>query len=211
MSRDRPDRGNVRTFKRGPGRNASPKPDFGNSLGPRAGGTPIRTNIKEGLDTSRIIETITPPARLSASEHIPMENTRYVASYNWVEGKEPTIFVPGTSILTDIAHLDGRTNTIGLNAGSLGVWTGRGLPFSLQDKGYNFLDQNGARLSQYPMLPDFAAADAIYDKEAPVDWPAVDVITNRGGWSMQAPAPVQPVQRPEGARLSDRWARRPSF
>jgi len=31
------------------------------------------------------------------------------------------------------------------------------------------------------MLPLFAAADAIHDKEAPVDWPAVDVITNRNG------------------------------
>lgn len=95
MSRSQPDRGNVRTFIRGPGRdNASPKPDFGNSLGTRGGGTPTRTNIKESLDTSRIIETITPPARLSAPEHIPIKNTRYVASYNWVEGEEPTIVVP---------------------------------------------------------------------------------------------------------------------
>jgi len=61
------------------------------------------------------------------------------------------------------------------------VWTGRDLPFVLQDKGYHFLDQGGTRMSQYPMLPLFAATDAIHDKEAPVDWPAVDVITNRNG------------------------------
>ena len=44
----------------------------------------------------------------------------------------------------------------------------------LQDKGYH-------THSQYPMLPLFAAAGAIHDKGAPVDWPAVDVITNRNG------------------------------
>jgi hypothetical protein len=110
MSRDPPDRGNVRTSIRSPGRgNATPKPDFGNCPGARGGGTPTRANIKDGLDASRIIETITPPARLSAPEHIPIENTRYVASYNWVEGDEPTIVVPGTSVPPEIARSDGRT------------------------------------------------------------------------------------------------------
>ena len=38
-------------------------------------------------------------------------------------------------------------------------------------------------MSDYPMLPLFAAADAIHDKKEapPVDWPAVDVITDRNG------------------------------
>ena len=40
---------------------------------------------------SGMIETIPPPARLSAPEHIPIKNTRYVASYNWVESEEPTV------------------------------------------------------------------------------------------------------------------------
>ena len=31
------------------------------------------------------------------------------------------------------------------------------------------------------MLPLFCATDAIHDKKAPVDWPAVDVITDRNG------------------------------
>jgi hypothetical protein len=74
---------------------------------------PEIVNFKEGLDTSRIIETIFPPAHLSAPEHIPIENTRYVASYNWVEGEEPTIVVPGTSVLPGITHLDGREHAIG--------------------------------------------------------------------------------------------------
>jgi hypothetical protein len=99
---------------------ADPRPDFGNRYyvrgggggnnsrgrGTRGGGPFTRStsdnfppeaeaDIKEGLDTSRIIETIPSPARLSAPEHIPIENTRYVASYNWVAKEEPTIVVPG--------------------------------------------------------------------------------------------------------------------
>jgi hypothetical protein len=38
-------------------------------------------------------------------------------------------------------------------------------------------------MSQYPLFPLFAAADAIYDndKKAPVNWPSVDVVTDRNG------------------------------
>jgi hypothetical protein len=59
-----------------------------------------------------------------------------------------------------------------------------GIPFTLQpDDGTVYVDQNSAQLSQYPMLPLFAAADAIHGQEAasPVDWPTVDVITDRNG------------------------------
>jgi len=171
-------RGTFSPFTRG---NASPRPDFGNRYyvrggggnnprGTRGGGPftrstsgyfPPEADIKEGLDTSKIIETIPSPPRQSAPEHIPIENTRYVASYNWVAKEEPTIVVPGSPAL----------------------WTGQDLPFTLQpDDGSNFVDQNTARMSRYPLLPLFAAADAIHDKKAPpVDWPAVDVVTDRNG------------------------------
>ena len=39
-------------------------------------------------------------------------------------------------------------------------------------------------MAEYPMLPLFAAADEIHEAaatEAPVDWPTVDVITDRSG------------------------------
>jgi len=62
------------------------------------------------------------------------------------------------------------------------VWTGQDVPFTLQpDDGSNFVDQNAARMARYPMLPLFVAADAIHDKKAPVDWPTVDIITDRNG------------------------------
>ncbi|KAH9973930.1 hypothetical protein BJV74DRAFT_782643 [Russula compacta] len=151
----RPDLGNIHYFQRG-GRY--------NFRGGRGGGTthnfPPEADLKPGLDTSRIIETITHPGHSSVPEDIPIENVQYVTSYNWVDKEKPTIVVPG----------------------SPAVWTGRDVPFTLEpDDGSNFVDQNKARMSDYPMLPLFASADAIHGKEAPVDWPAVDVVTDRNG------------------------------
>ena len=58
--------------------------------------------------------------------------------------------------------------------------TGRRVPFTLQpDTDSRLIDRNGARMSQYPMLPLFLAADAIHNnKKAPVDWLSVAVITD---------------------------------
>ncbi|KAH9971999.1 hypothetical protein BGW80DRAFT_1317515 [Lactifluus volemus] len=118
-------------------------------------GLPQGANIKQGLDT--IIETIRAPTRPTA---IPIKNVKYVASYNWVNTENPTIVVPG----------------------SPAQWTVQALPFTLQpDNGTSIIDQNGARSPEHPMLPLFTAADAIHGKEAPVDWPNVDMITDRNG------------------------------
>ncbi|KAF8490623.1 hypothetical protein F5888DRAFT_1097862 [Russula emetica] len=150
--RARPDAGNRYYFRGGRGRGGG-SPATSLSFPPEA-------DIKKGLDTSKIIETIPAPPHPSALEDIPIENVQYVASYNWVDTEQPTLVVPG----------------------SPAVWTGREVPFSLQpDSGAHFVDQNGARMSEYPLLPLFAAADAIHDNKAPVDWPAVDVVTDRNG------------------------------
>ena len=66
--------------------------------------------------------------------------------------------------------------------GSPAIWTGRAVPFTLQpDEVFTYVNQNSPELSQYPMLPLFAAADAIHGQETapPVDWPTVDVVTDR--------------------------------
>ncbi|KAH9175659.1 hypothetical protein EDB89DRAFT_1945916 [Lactarius sanguifluus] len=59
------------------------------------------------------------------------------------------------------------------------------VPFKLQpDHGSVFVDQHSARLSKYPMLPLFIAADVIHDHQAatgPVDGPTVDVVSDRNG------------------------------
>jgi hypothetical protein len=51
--------------------------------------------MKNGLDTSKVIETILTPPRPSTVEDIPIENVQYVSSYNWVDKEQPTIVVPG--------------------------------------------------------------------------------------------------------------------
>ena len=67
-------------------------------------------DIKRGLNTSKIIDTIPAPPRPSTPEDIPIANVQYVASYNWVDSTaQPTIIVPGTSVfpssrLEDITH-----------------------------------------------------------------------------------------------------------
>ena len=52
-------------------------------------------NIKDGLDTTKVIETMAQPMRPSALEDFPVENVKYVASYNWIDKEKPTIAVPG--------------------------------------------------------------------------------------------------------------------
>ncbi|KAH9960101.1 hypothetical protein BC827DRAFT_1297101 [Russula dissimulans] len=170
---------NFSAFNRGRGGVRPPKPDLGNRYYVRGGtsgsnfrggrgramsnavpNSPQEVDIKEGLDKSKIIETIPQPSREFTLKDLPIENVKYVASYNWVETQKPTIVVPG----------------------SPPVWTGRDLPFTLRpDTGENFIDQNTTRIADYPMLPLFTAADVTHDDKAPVDWPTVDVISDRNG------------------------------
>ena len=182
------DFGNFSSFTRGYGGSRA-RPDYGNRHYVRGGrgrgggstATPLNfppeADIKKGLDTSKVIETIPQPPRPSALEDLPIENVQYVASYNWVDTEQPTIVVPGTSFPFHPERHRSHTR-----AGSPAIWTGRSVPFTLQpDSGSHFVDQNGARMSEYPMLPLFAAADAIHENKEPVDWPAVDVVTDRNG------------------------------
>ncbi|KAH9060202.1 hypothetical protein EDB87DRAFT_1577114 [Lactarius vividus] len=168
-SREQPSRLNFTNTR---GRGNRLRPDYGNrfylfgSRG-RGGGSAARPahnfsselDLKEGLDTTTIIQTIPAPAHPTAPEYFPIDNVKYVASYNWTDAEKPTIVVPG----------------------SPAIWAGRAVPFTLQpDEDYVYFDQKNAHLSQYPMLPLFAAADAIHDQEAaaPVDWPVVDFVTD---------------------------------
>ncbi|KAN0139682.1 hypothetical protein V8E53_002344 [Lactarius tabidus] len=172
-SREQPSR---LSFTNTRGRGGRLRPDHGNrfyfqgSRG-RGGGSaaarfapdgPPEPDLKEGLDATKIIDTILAPARPKAPKDFPIDNVKYVASYNWVDAEKPTMIVPG----------------------SPAIWTERAVPFTLQpDDNFIYVDRNTAQLSQYPLLPLFAAADAIHSQEAtpPVDWPTVDAITDRNG------------------------------
>jgi hypothetical protein len=103
----------ARGFRRG---NGNFRPDAGNRHYVRGGSgfrggarggsgaraTPVgfasEADIKEGLDTSTIIETIPAPPRLTAPKRIPIENVKYISSYNWINTEDPTIIVPGRGV-----------------------------------------------------------------------------------------------------------------
>jgi len=103
--------GNFSSFTRGYGRGRA-RPDHGNRHhfhGDRGRGSgssatypsfpPAEVDIKKGLDTSKVIETVPVPPRPSGVEDLPIENVQYVASYNWVDTEQATIVVPGTCVL----------------------------------------------------------------------------------------------------------------
>lgn len=117
MSNQQPTRG---PFLRGRGGRGGRgfSPDFGNryyvrggpnTRGRRGGGGtathpdyPPEADIKQDLDMTKIIETIAPPTRPTAPATLPIENVKYLASYNWVNTEKTdkqTIVVPGPDIL----------------------------------------------------------------------------------------------------------------
>ena len=84
--RNRPDPGNRHYF------HSSRRREGGSNAGSTF---PTEANIKEGLDTSTTIRTISRTTRPSAPEDFPIENVKYISSYNWIDAEKPTIVVPG--------------------------------------------------------------------------------------------------------------------
>src|SRR6266702_1207530 len=106
-SREQPSRLNFTNTR---GRDGHLRPDYGNRFyfcGSRGrwGGSaarpahnfPLEPDLKEGLDTTKIVETIPTPTRPTAPEDFPIDNVKYIASYNWIDAEKPTIVVPGTT------------------------------------------------------------------------------------------------------------------
>jgi hypothetical protein len=56
--------------------------------------------MKEGLDTTKIVETMSQPTRPTAPEESPIKNVKYVSSYNWIDKEKPTIAVPGATYIS---------------------------------------------------------------------------------------------------------------
>ncbi|EIM83177.1 uncharacterized protein STEHIDRAFT_62871, partial [Stereum hirsutum FP-91666 SS1] len=94
---------------------------------------------------------------------------QYIGSYSWVKASTPTIAVPGTPRR----------------------WVDKPLPITLKaDDVATFVDSNGHRAPSAPLLPLFLAVDATMNTSASasatststqVEWPSIDVITDRNG------------------------------
>ena len=105
-SREQPSRLNFTDTR---GRGGRLKLDYGNRFYFRGRGGvytarpatnfPQESDLKKGLDATKIIHTIPTPAPPDAApEQFPIKNVKYVASYNWVDAEKPTIIVPGASL-----------------------------------------------------------------------------------------------------------------
>ncbi|TFK48829.1 hypothetical protein OE88DRAFT_510839 [Heliocybe sulcata] len=120
-----------------------------------------RRDFHDGLG-SKAIKVLSEPPSGSAVEDVEIANLEYLASYNWVEARTPTIIVPG----------------------SPREWIERPLPFKVErDSGLLFVDQNGFRVPNATLLPLFKAVD-IVDEETgrpAFDWSSVDFVTDRNG------------------------------
>ncbi|EMD39487.1 hypothetical protein CERSUDRAFT_149984 [Gelatoporia subvermispora B] len=119
---------------------------------------PPDRDILEGLGSSPLQELQRPEA--SGYKDIKLKDFQYIGSYNWTNSNAPTIIVPG----------------------SPPEWRDRTPPFSVpRDSGPRFVDQNGYRMPQLPLLPLFRAVDVIAEEEATdtFDWSTVDFVTDR--------------------------------
>jgi hypothetical protein len=56
---------------------------------------PAEPDLKLDLDTTESIDMIFAPVHPAAPEQFLMDNVKYVASYNWIDGEKQTIIVPG--------------------------------------------------------------------------------------------------------------------
>ncbi|KXN92851.1 hypothetical protein AN958_06956 [Leucoagaricus sp. SymC.cos] len=123
---------------------------------------PIRSKT-EGLSAALLTVEL-PPEPPEPPEPItePLEDCRYIGSYNWSPDStrtNPSIIVPG----------------------SPNVWSDPDLPFQLQpDEGRQVRDSNNYMLPGQPFLPLLAAVSTqqIFLRE---DWKTIDFITDRIG------------------------------
>ena len=115
--------------------------------------------------------------RSTATVSMAVEHTEYLGSYNWTDAEAAEMIVPGKTIL-HMYHLNHLQLCL-LYKGSAPEWIDRSLPIQMKaDKGTHYVDQNTFKSPTSVLLPLFRSVDVL-NKE--VDWPAVDVVTDRNG------------------------------
>ena len=150
---------------------------------------PPDREITEGLGTTVVRTLAKPVVSTSTGDPIKPANVKYVGSYNWVDEAHPTIIVPGTHHRSLFLYLRKHVSYDHSDRlprlGSPPEWRARPYPYRVPfDRGVRMVDQNGFRMSTSrasTLLPLFRAADVVAEDAADtsVDWPAVDVVTDR--------------------------------
>ncbi|KAK1227363.1 hypothetical protein PQX77_009647 [Marasmius sp. AFHP31] len=118
-------------------------------------------DITEGLDSPRVA-TFTIPLTTSGL-NADITDVQYIGSYNWMDGAQRTIIVPG----------------------SPPEWTNRPTPYVVrEDTEERFIDQNGYKIPTAPLLPLIASVNFYHASPGirkPFDWSSVDIVTDRNG------------------------------
>ncbi|KAJ8081226.1 hypothetical protein PM082_018071 [Marasmius tenuissimus] len=119
--------------------------------------------ITEGLQlSSPRIATLTIPATTNGL-NADITDVQYIGSYNWMDGAQCTIVVPG----------------------SPPEWTNRPTPYVVrEDIEERYIDQNGYKIPTAPLLPLIASVNFHHASPGirkPFDWSSVDIVTDRNG------------------------------
>ncbi|EGN97831.1 hypothetical protein SERLA73DRAFT_123276 [Serpula lacrymans var. lacrymans S7.3] len=112
----------------------------------------------EGLVTASVA-TIEPPSITDDSD-VQITDVKDLGSYNWAE------------------------SPVSKHSRSPPIWVDRAPPFTIQrDTGLFYVDQNGYRMANAPLLPLFKAVDIIQkdNGDPALDWSSVDIISDRNG------------------------------
>ena len=113
----------------------------------------------------------------NASELIRLRHVKPVASYSWIDAPVPTIVVPGKSKYA-YRHIPYIYRS---QKGSPWIWADERAPVEQVplDDGVQYIHHNALKMGNHsPMLPLFAAIDALHDNFA---YKEFDLITDRNG------------------------------
>ncbi|KAI6103155.1 hypothetical protein EDD16DRAFT_1727661 [Pisolithus croceorrhizus] len=101
------------------------------------------------------VETLSPEAAVQSSGRVQLRNVKPIASYSWIEGKTPSIVVPGCPR----------------------IWKNTTVKTVPQDAGVQYIDRNTSFMGHRPSLtPIFAAVDSLHDD---FRYHNLDLVTDR--------------------------------
>ena len=149
----------------------------------RGGWRTLQTPLIERPDSppmGDLIETVTPEEVSKQAEHtsdpVKIQDCRLLASFNWIEGKTPSIVFPGKNLELPVLAEVVSADTF---PGSPPLWKPLDMPTILDEDtsisdGRLYRDQNAARYPKYPLEP---AARAVLSQTSPAnfDTQAIDI------------------------------------
>lgn len=101
------------------------------------------------------VETLSPEAAVQSSGRVQLRNVKPLASYSWIEGRTPSIVVPGCPR----------------------IWQNTIVTTVPADTGVHYLDRNTSFMGHRPSLtPIFAAVDSLHDD---FQYRDLDLVTDR--------------------------------